>query len=346
MSLTNYLALRRARKDPNHSSDSDSTAPRPKRKPFNPLASVQLLGDLETSLLLIYNAFLFAGFYDITASIPSLYAEIYHFNDLQIGLCYIPFGVGCLFAALSNGQLLDRNFHRWSKRLGVEIKKGRQTELHGFPIEKVRLQIAFPMLYASCAIMLIYGWVLEVNGPLAAVLVLLFFASLTMTAAFNVISTLLIDFYPKAPATATAANNLVRCLLGAGATAAVTPMINAMGRGWCFTFLSLFLVASSPILWYVYFKGMEMREARRLKEEEREKRTERRRAAKEEEGGFRRRDGDDDVQQEEKARVTEIQGGLVEMQAVAEEVKEDDEGPSVQPNRHKMSRVFSHESAL
>jgi predicted MFS family arabinose efflux permease len=319
MSLVNYLALRRARKsNPSTNltrTESRKSFRRPPRKPFNPLASVQLLADVETALLLLYNAFLFAGFYDLTASLPSLYAEIYHFSSLQIGLCYLSFGVGCSCAALSNGQLLDRNFRRWARQLNVEIKKGRQTDLKNFPIEKVRLQIAFPMLYTSCVLMLIYGWILEINGPLAAALVVLFFFSFCVTVAFNVTSTLLIDFYPKAPATATASNNLLRCLLGAGATGVITPMIDAMGRGWCFTFLSLFLVASSPMLWLIYFRGMEWREKRRLRTEKRDAENEKKRAGKEEEGNS----GSDSGGNGKEATVPPTEGGEAEVQAGREE---------------------------
>jgi hypothetical protein len=346
MSLINYLALRRARKS-HPSSDltrtqSRDSVERPPRKPFNPLASVQLLADPETLILLLYNAFLFAGFYDITASLPSLYAQIYHFNSLQIGLCYLPFGVGCCCAALSNGQLLDRNFHRWARKLNVEIKKGRQTELRNFPIEKVRLQIAFPMLYISCILMLIYGWILEINGPLAAALVLLFFFSLCITVSFNVISTLLIDFYPKEPATATAANNLMRCLLGAGATGVITPMIDALGRGWCFTFLSLFLAATSPLLWVIYFRGMGWREKRRIEREKKDNRHE------EEEKKKKKRTGSEEegrADETEKPTVPAIEGGELEAQAVVEEEeREKQEGEGT--IRHQISRVLSHGSAF
>ena len=45
------------------------------------------------------------------------------------------------------------------------------------------------------------------------------------------------------------------------------PMINGMRRGWTFTFLSLFLVATSPMLWVMYFRGMGWREQRRVREE-------------------------------------------------------------------------------
>lgn len=274
MSLMNYLAVRKARNlhpvDQMSSRDIESRgSPRQRTKLRfpNPLRSLYIILDKENAPLLFYNAFLFAAFYDVTATIPSQFQKIYGFNELQIGLCYIPFGVGSLCAALINGQLLDRNFARWCTKLGVKIRKGRNQDLSNFPIEKARLQIAIPASYITTVLVCIFGWILDVEGPLGVMLVVLFFTSFTMSIAFNVTSTLLVDFYPTAPATATAAINLTRCLLGAGATAAVIPMINAMGRGWTFTFLTLFLVATSPMLWLIYFKGMKWRTERREKEE-------------------------------------------------------------------------------
>lgn len=163
MSLLNYLAVRKARQDlekPTDELQNEASLP-PKRKTGfpNPLSSLKMLLDRENALLLFYNAFLFAAFYDITATIPSQFSRIYGFNDLQIGLCYIPFGCGSLCAALLNGQFLDRNFRRWCQKLGVEIKKGRNNDLANFPIEKVRLQIAIPAAYVCASMVLIFGWV-------------------------------------------------------------------------------------------------------------------------------------------------------------------------------------------
>jgi MFS family permease len=97
---------------------------------------------------------------------------------------------------------------------------------------------------------------------------------LTLTGAFNTISTILVDFYPTQAAKATAANNIVRCLLGAGATALIDPMLAAMGRGWCFTFVSLVMLATSPLLLLIIYKGPKWREERRLKEEAKKLETE------------------------------------------------------------------------
>lgn len=56
----------------------------------NPLRTVHIILEKDTAVVLFYNALIYTAFYDIMASIPQLFQEIYHFNDLQIGLCYLP----------------------------------------------------------------------------------------------------------------------------------------------------------------------------------------------------------------------------------------------------------------
>lgn len=70
---------------------------------------------------------------------------------------------------------------------------------------------------------------------------------------------LIVDLHYSTPATAMAANNLVRCLLGAGATAIVHPMINAFGRSWTYTYVAITTLSTSPLLILVYLCGMEWR---------------------------------------------------------------------------------------
>src|SRR4051794_12843065 len=60
----------------------------------NPLKTIHIIMEKDMAVVLIYNALIYTAFYDIIASIPELFQEIYHFNDLQIGLCYFPFGCG------------------------------------------------------------------------------------------------------------------------------------------------------------------------------------------------------------------------------------------------------------
>lgn len=264
MSLISYLKSRKAREE---GVISTTVASKQKLKFPNPFQTLAIVFQKDTSLILFCNAILFAGFYDVSASIPAIFNELYGLDDLQVGLCYIPFGLGATIASVVNGKFLDFNYRRLAKQLNFPLTKNRETDLRDFPIEKARLQIAFPLLALGSISVLVFGWFLNYGVHLAAPTCILFLMGLTLTGAFNTISTLLVDLYPTQAAKATAANNFGRCLLGAGATALIDPMLSAMGRGWCFTFIALVMVATTPLLLIVIRKGPDWREERRLKEE-------------------------------------------------------------------------------
>jgi hypothetical protein len=97
---------------------------------------------------------------------------------------------------------------------------------------------------------------------------LLFFIGLCLTGSFNCNSVMLVDLYPLSPSTATAANNLVRCFMGAGGTAIIIIMIDSMGRGPCFTFIAGVVMLFSPILWILRKYGQGWRNARTERLEE------------------------------------------------------------------------------
>ena len=243
----------------------------------NPLKTVHIILEKDVAVVLLYNALIYTTFYDMMASLPNLFQEIYGFNDLQIGLCYLPFGCGCALASFINGRMLDRNYKKVAQQIGFAIDRKHGDNLRYFPIERARLEIIWPLLGFGLACVLCYGWVLEKNANLAAPLVLQFFIGLCVNGAFNVLSTLVVDLYPQSPSTATAANNLVRCLFGAGGTAIINIMIDRMGRGWCFTFLALVCIAAMPMLWVELKWGPVWREERMVrmdKEKEEKRRTE------------------------------------------------------------------------
>lgn len=231
----------------------------------NPLKTVYIIMEKDVAMVLFYNALIYTAFYDVTASLPQLFKEIYGFNDLQIGLCYLPFGSGCALASIINGKMLDRNYKKIARDIGFNIDRKRGDNLRNFPIERARLEIIWPLLSVGLACYLCYGWVLEKNANLAAPLILQFFLGLCINGSFNILSTLVVDLYPQSPSTATAANNLVRCLLGAGGTGIISIMVDHMGRGWCFTFIALVCISASPMLWVELKWGPVWREERMVR---------------------------------------------------------------------------------
>lgn len=75
------------------------------------------------------------------------------------------------------------------------------------------------------------------------------------------------EIYPDNPATATAANNLIRCLFSAGSTAICIPMLQGIGRGWTYTLAALLFVTFSPMLWVLIKFGPSWRRATKESDE-------------------------------------------------------------------------------
>ncbi|KNG89189.1 putative MFS transporter [Aspergillus nomiae NRRL 13137] len=261
LSLINWYQTRSRRTEEGQEANNNTAEARHKITFPNPLRTLSIVFQKDTSLILLSNAILFAGFYDVSASIPSNYEDLYDLNDLQIGLCYIPFGLGATIASILSGKLLDYNYRRLANRLGVPLHDNSRDQTD-FPIEKARLQLAFPLLTIGSLTVIAFGWVLHFGVHLAAPTTILFVMGLGLTGAFNTVSTLLVDLYPGNASAATASNNFVRCLLGAGATALIDPMLNAMGRGWCFTFIAFVMLATAPLLGVVVRFGPRWRRER------------------------------------------------------------------------------------
>ncbi|KXL50346.1 hypothetical protein M433DRAFT_74480 [Acidomyces richmondensis BFW] len=241
---------------------------RQKKKTFpKPWRTLKILTQKESGMILFYNGLFFTGMMIVTASVPTLYKEIYNLNELQIGLCYMPLGIGSLTSALTMGHVVDWNFRRHARRLGIVIAKGKQQDLSTFPIERVRFQVVIPGHIIGTFALVIYGWTLKFHTSLAGPEIGLFFVGFGVSTAFNITNTLLIDLHRHQPATATAAVNFVRCLLSAGGAAAVIPMCQAMNIGWAFTFIALVYVVLFGMIFLLMAKGQQWRTERRQLED-------------------------------------------------------------------------------
>ncbi|KKK16625.1 hypothetical protein ARAM_000515 [Aspergillus rambellii] len=279
-----YLGKRnRQEEEPRQNSQSDGTPNPSTAKKLalpNPLASLRLLFHLPTGLILLSNGIVFASYYAVMAGIPSQFKQIYGLTDLGIGFTFIPVGLGSLISATFNGAIVDWNYRRILATTGtthVARPKSPRPQPNGhattipeteedFPIERARLQIGGPMTIASASIVLIYGVCIDSHPPLPVALALTFVVSFCLTAAYNVMNVLLVDLYYTTPATAMAANNLVRCFLGAASTAAVHPMIVRWGNRITYAFVAGAIGAVCPLLSVVYHKGAEWRRQRTLGE--------------------------------------------------------------------------------
>jgi MFS family permease len=272
-SFMNYINEKRRLKQgiqPNYTERERLAKQRRIRFP-NPIGTLIVATEKEAACILFFAGIVYAGFYAIISGMPSQLKDIYGFNDFKVGLMYLPISGGSPAAAFPHGKIIDGSFHREGKRLGMNIVKSRQQDLSNFPVEKARLQVALPMLFLASLCTICYGWILHFRTNLAGPCIMLFFLGYTLIASTQTISILIVDINPGIAGTATAAFNLIRCLLGAAATALILPMTDAIGLGWSYTLIGLMYIGLSPMLLAVIRWGPSWRKARREKDERRAK---------------------------------------------------------------------------
>lgn len=236
------------------------------RRP-NPFAALRIVLEKEAGILLVFSGLFNAGYFFVLGTLSTQLESRYGYNSLQVGLCYLPMGLGSLTSRNTVGRIMDWNFRRHAKKLGIEIVRNRQQDISKFPIETIRLQVSIPYVFSSCATLCTFGWVMNYRTSVAGPLVLLFFIGHFTAGTTMVFNVLVVDLYKHSPATAVAAVAMVRCLLAAGAVAVANPCIKAIGIGWTSTLIAFLWLFLSPTLWAVMRWGPEWRKKSQLKEE-------------------------------------------------------------------------------
>ncbi|KAL4910709.1 major facilitator superfamily domain-containing protein [Aspergillus multicolor] len=185
----------------------------------NPLSSVRIIFYRDTFLILWMAASPYTVWYCIQTSIPLTFGkDIYGYNDLIVGLCFLPGGLGVILGGLIVGGLMDWNYKRTAEN---------------------RISRLYTILSVSVIALIGYGWAVERHTHSSIPLILQAFIGAKCTVVLQMFSALLVDIFPEHPGTAAAANNLTRCALSAAAVAVLQPLSDALGRSWLFTMLGL-----------------------------------------------------------------------------------------------------------
>ncbi|WFC97280.1 hypothetical protein MBRA1_003947 [Malassezia brasiliensis] len=204
----------------------------------------------DLALMILSFSIPFGVYTMVTSSLSPALSNVYHYNTIVVGLCYVPLGVGSALGSILAGKLLDFEYRRAFQ------KHGKRLNLH-----HTRLKHAFLFNFLFTAFVLASEWCMDVKEfdrpvHIAAPMVLLFFMTLTGIMFFNSIQTILVDLSPGRAASVTAALNIGRCLVGAAFVAAVQYAVDAIGSGWTFVLFALASFAiSTPLVWIVMRHG-------------------------------------------------------------------------------------------
>lgn len=226
----------------------------------NPLACLSIVFHRDTFLALWMHGSFYTVDYSFVAALPDIYKNIYHFNELQIGLAYLPRGAGIIIGGFVNGKWMDYNYRATAKQIGHEVDKVAGDDLDHFPIERARARGSFYLLAWSTATMIAYGWVVNKHTNVSIPLILQFMQGFWGTCFYTIYNTLLVDIFPQSPSTAAAAASIVRCSMAAAGVAILQPLLDAVGHGWYFTTLALWSgILGAWATWAVKKHGMRWR---------------------------------------------------------------------------------------
>ena len=98
---------------------------------FNPLPSLRVLLRPDSALVVVSISILYMLSTCLQASLSSLFIEIYQLNQIEAGLIYLPFGIGCAITALLTGVFRIAHDHIFSliasrEKVGQRLQKDRE----------------------------------------------------------------------------------------------------------------------------------------------------------------------------------------------------------------------------
>ncbi|KAB5585277.1 major facilitator superfamily domain-containing protein [Coniochaeta sp. 2T2.1] len=235
----------------------------------NPLVPLRLLFQKEAFTILYLAASPYGAWYTVTASIPLIYGLEYHFNDLNVGLCYLAGGAGILAGGFVAGKMMDHNYRHVASTLGLTIDRNQGDNIHDFPIETARSRGSYTLVLLTTLGFAAYGWAVEEKTHPALPLVLQFGLGAGVTVLYQVYSALLVDVFRDTPGTAGASNNICRCAVAAVGVAVLQPLVDVVGRGWFFTLVGGWNGAGCAVgVWVLRRWGRRWRGERVARQEE------------------------------------------------------------------------------
>ncbi|KAK4040134.1 major facilitator superfamily domain-containing protein [Parachaetomium inaequale] len=227
------------------------------------LASFRIILYKDAFAVLWMVASSYSVYYTFQVAIPVIFDEVYGYNDLEIGLVFLPGLAGMTIGGMVAGKLVDRNYLVTAKQHGFEVKDKGKHDIREFPIEAARYRHCLILVFIEMLLVIGYGWAVWFGVHPSVPIILQFFACALSTMLSHTGSALLVDIFPDSSSSAYASGQLMRCGLCAVSAAVLQPIVDAVGRGWYFTMFSLFVSVSCAASVVVsQWKGMDWRQKR------------------------------------------------------------------------------------
>lgn len=196
-----------------------------------------------------YVAINFGMLYSFFAAFPYVFETQYSFNLGQVGLTFLGLGVGVVIGCALI-IVLARTVYQRQKAKASDGKVPPEARLYIAMIGSILLPVS----------LFWFAWTAEYRVHWIALVAAEAFFGCGNLLVFMAAVLYLMDFYgPLFGASAMAANNLARYVLGAAFPLFIVQMYKGLGIGWATSLLGFVTLACTPISWVFYFYGPTMR---------------------------------------------------------------------------------------
>ncbi|CAG9984186.1 unnamed protein product [Clonostachys byssicola] len=215
----------------------DGTRKQGSANPFRLLTYTDIL------LTLAYTGIVYAVNYTITSTISSSFSAIYPFlSETDLGLCYLPTGVGMILGSTITGKVLDYDYAKMKKRLDSQHQQSESDvpndeDNPDIPLEHTRLRTVPALLIIFVGCIIAWGWCIQSKTHIAGPLALQVAIGYTSISILNSTMTLMIDVVRSQSSGVIACTNLVRCSLAALLVSLIDKSTQSLEYGWTYTLL-------------------------------------------------------------------------------------------------------------
>ena len=190
------------------------------------------------TIMCCYIAIIYGILYILFTTFTFVYVDIYGFNSRGAGLSFIAGGVGNILGLIFTGFLSDR------------IIQNKQAKgLTPQPEDRLNLIITVPGALLLPLGLMMYGWTAEKHVHWIAPMIGTGLQGFGMMGLFMSVQAYLVDAYSAHAASVTAANAVLRSILGAILPLFGLEVYDSLGLGWGNTLLGLILLGMAPVPW-------------------------------------------------------------------------------------------------
>lgn len=196
----------------------------------------------------LYVATTYGLLYLLFTTFTFVYKDVYGFGPVGAGLSFIAGGVGNLLGLMMVGYSSDK-----------VIQKAKANGQTPQAEQRLDLTLTVPTTIALPIGLIIYGWTAEKEAHWIVPMIGTGVMGFGMIGIFMLLQTYLVDAFTQYAASVTAANAVLRSILGALLPLCGLQLYDSLGLGWGNTLLGFIALALAPVPWVLFWRGERLR---------------------------------------------------------------------------------------